>query len=76
MDDTANDRTTTRDSSTDDVRAGAVSMGDITDLTRVHFPRNTLNGAGDRIDYYRFTLTEPRGWRPSTSLRYAQDERL
>ena len=53
-------RTTTRDSSTDDVRAGAVSMGDITDLTRVHFPRNTLNGAGDRIDYYRFTLTEPR----------------
>ena len=29
MDDTANDRTTTRDSSTDDVRAGAVSMGDI-----------------------------------------------
>ncbi len=43
--------------SSDDVRAGARNFGDITSLTGPRFPRGNLNGQGDQVDYYRFTLT-------------------
>ena len=44
----------------DDTRAGATDFGDITLLTGPRFPRGTLNGEGDQVDYYRFTLTEAK----------------
>ena len=44
----------------DDTRAGATDFGDITELTGPRFPRGTLNGEGDQVDYYRFTLTEAK----------------
>ncbi len=43
--------------SSDDVRAGATDLGDITSLTGPRFPQGTLDGEGDQVDYYRFTLT-------------------
>ena len=46
--------------SSDDTRAGARDFGDITELTGPRFPRGTLDGDGDRVDYYRFTLTEAK----------------
>ena len=45
---------------TDDTRAGATDLGDITALEGPRFPRGTLDGDGDRINYYRFTLTEAK----------------
>ena len=45
---------------TDDTRAGATDLGDITALEGPRFPRGTLDGDGDQIDYYRFTLTEAK----------------
>ena len=49
-----------RDASNDDARPGAVDLGDVTDLTQARFPRNTVDGDSDHIDYYRFTLAEAR----------------
>ena len=45
---------------TDAVRAGAQDLGDLTALDGVRFPRDSLDGDGDRVDYYRFTLTEAK----------------
>ena len=45
---------------TDAAREGATDLGDITDLDGPRFPTNSLDGDGDRIDYYRFTLTEAK----------------
>ena len=43
---------------TDDAtRDGAQDLGDITDFSEVQFPRNTLNGSDDTVDYYKFSLT-------------------
>ena len=44
----------------DGTRAGAQDLGDITALEGVRFPRDSLDGDGDRVDYYRFTLTEAK----------------
>ena len=44
----------------DAAREGATDLGDITDLDGPRFPRASLDGDGDRIDYYRFTLTEAK----------------
>lgn len=41
----------------DATRDGAQDLGDITDLSEVQFPRNTLNGSDDEVDYYKFSLT-------------------
>ena len=35
-------------------------LGDITDLSGPRFPNASLDGDGDRIDYFRFTLTEAK----------------
>ena len=48
------------DTSADDTRGGARELGDITGLDAVRFPRNTLDGDGDRVDYYRFQLSETK----------------
>ena len=45
---------------TDDARTGASDLGDITALVGPRFPRNELDGDADRVDYYRFTLTEAK----------------
>ena len=45
---------------TDAGRAGAVDLGDITGQDGPLFPTNTLDGGDDRIDYYRFTLSEAK----------------
>ena len=42
------------DTSADDTRGGARELGDITSLDAARFPRSTLDGDGDRVDYYRF----------------------
>ena len=44
----------------DATREGATDLGDITDLTGPRFPDASLDGDGDRIDYFRFTLTEAK----------------
>ena len=48
------------DPAADDVRDGATNLGDITDLDGPRFPDASLDGDGDRIDYFRFTLTEAK----------------
>ena len=47
-------------SDTDHARGGAHDLGDITDLGGPRFPTASLDGAGDRIDYFRFTLSEAK----------------
>ena len=44
----------------DDTRAGARDFGDITSFTGPRFPRGRLDGEGDQVDYYRFTLAEAK----------------
>ena len=44
----------------DDTHAGAANLGDITELQGPRFPHATLDGDADRVDYYRFTLTEAK----------------
>ena len=47
----------------DDTRAGARELGDggdITDLDGPRFPKASLDGSGDSVDYFRFTLTEAK----------------
>ncbi len=48
------------DTAADDARDGAKDLGDITDLAGPRFPDASLDGDGDRIDYFRFTLTEAK----------------
>ena len=48
------------DTAADDTRDGATDLGDITDLDGPRFPDASLDGDGDRIDYFRFTLTEAK----------------
>ena len=48
------------DTAADDARDGATDLGDITDLSGPRFPNASLDGNGDRIDYFRFTLTEAK----------------
>ena len=48
------------DTSADDARTGAIDLGDITDLEGPRFPRNVMDGDGDRVDYYQFTLHEAK----------------
>ena len=45
---------------TDETRDGARDLGDITDLVRPRFPKASLDGNVDRIDYFKFTLTEAK----------------
>ena len=47
----------------DDTRAGARELGDggdITDLAGPRFLQASLDGGGDSVDYFRFTLTEAK----------------
>ena len=44
-------------SDSDAARAGAAALGDITGLDGPRFPRGTLDGDGDAVDYWSFTLT-------------------
>ena len=44
----------------DAVRADANVVGDITALDGPRFLQSSVDGDGDRIDYYRFTLTEAK----------------
>ena len=48
------------DTAADDVRDGAKDLGDITGLDGPRFPNASLDGDGDRVDYFRFTLTEAK----------------
>ena len=58
--DTASPPDTTTPMDADAARAGASDLGDITALQGPRFPRGTVDGAADRADYYRFTLTEAK----------------
>ena len=44
----------------DAARAGADDLGDITGLDSPQFPTNALDGDGDAVDYYSFTLTDAK----------------
>ena len=44
----------------DGTRADAIDLGDITDQDGVIFRRDSVDGASDRVDYYRFELTVTR----------------
>ena len=44
----------------DDTRDGATDLGNITSLAGPEFPNASLDGDGDSIDYFRFTLTEAK----------------
>ena len=48
------------ESVSDDTRDAAADLGDITDLDGPRFPDASLDGDGDRIDYFRFTLAEAK----------------
>ena len=41
-------------------RATAIDLGDITSLGKTRYPTHTVNGADDRVDYFKFTITEPK----------------
>ena len=59
--DTASPPDTTTDTTPQDAtRAGATDLGDITALQGPRFPHETVDGGGDQVDYYRFTLTEAK----------------
>ena len=44
----------------DDTRGGATDLGDITRLARPRFPDASLDGGGDGVDYFKFTLSEAK----------------
>lgn len=44
----------------DDTRDGAQDLGDITHRTTPRFSQESLDGSGDTIDYFRFTLSETK----------------
>ena len=48
------------DVSADDTREGATDLGDVTALADPRFPRASLDGDTDRIDYFQFSLTEAK----------------
>ena len=50
----------TESSDPDATRAGAIDLGDITTLARARYPTYDINGLDDVVDYFRFTLTEPK----------------
>ena len=49
---------TVRVSASDDTRDGARDLGDITDHSGLRYSNASLDGDGDRVDYFRFTLTD------------------
>ena len=44
----------------DSTRDGAVDLGDITGLSSARFSRHTIKGGNDRVDYFKFSITEPK----------------
>ena len=48
------------ETASDDTRAGAQDLGDITDLASPRFPKASLDGDGDWIDCFKFTLAEAK----------------
>ena len=48
------------DPDSNDTRETATDLGDITGVTKSRYPSYQLNGKDDTVDYYRFTITEPR----------------
>ena len=44
----------------DATRDGAVDLGDITGVTKTRYPTYTINKDGDAVDYFLFTITEPK----------------
>ena len=51
----------TESSDPDATRAGAIDLGDITTLARARYPTYDINGVDDVVDYFMFTITEPKG---------------
>ena len=41
-------------------RETAIDLGDITGFSKTRYPTHTINGADDRVDYFRFTITQPK----------------
>ncbi len=52
--------TPTPEPDTDATRDGAVDLGDITGLGETRYPKFTINGDDDRVDYFSFSLTAPK----------------
>ena len=50
----------TESSDPDATRAGAIDLGDITTLARARYPTYDINGLDDVVDYFMFTITEPK----------------
>ena len=48
------------DADSNSTRAEAVELGDITDFKKTKYPAYTINGTDDRVDYYKFAITEPK----------------
>ena len=44
----------------DSTRNGAVDLGDITGLSSARFSRHTIKGGNDSVDYFKFSITEPK----------------
>ena len=44
----------------DATRDGSIDLGDITGLTKTKYPTYTIDGVDDTVDYFRFTITEPK----------------
>ena len=44
----------------DATREGAIGLGDITGLGEVRFPKHIIDGTDDQVDYFSFSLTEPK----------------
>ena len=44
----------------DSTRDGAVDLGDITGLTETQFSSYTIKGGNDSVDYFKFSITEPK----------------
>ena len=44
----------------DATREGAIDLGDITGLEKTQFPKHDINGEDDLVDYFKFTITEPK----------------
>ena len=53
--------TATESSDPDATRAGAIDLGDITTLAKARYPTYDINGVDDVVDYFMFTITEPKG---------------
>ena len=48
------------DADSNSTRVEAVDLGDITNLEKTRYPAYTINGTDDKVDYYKFTITEPK----------------